>query len=79
MGVTGKFVAVGGLRVLLSCSTWPGRQLLFAVVGPPADERVLVVVLLAVPPLLVVPRRCATNADMDLRSAADKARCVDAR
>ena len=75
MGVTGKFVAVGGLRVLLDCSTWPGRQLLLAVEGPLAVEMVLVVLL----PPLVGPRRWATNADMDLRSAADRARCVDAR
>ena len=50
IGVIGKFVAVGGLRVLLDCSTWPGRQLLFVVVGPPANVRVLVVALLVVPP-----------------------------
>ena len=50
IGATGKFVAVGGLQVLLDCSTWPGRQLLFVVVGPPADVRVLVVALLVVPP-----------------------------
>ena len=73
MGVTGKFVAMGGLQVLLDCSTWPGRQLLFAVVGPPTDVRVLVVVLLVAPPPLVVPRRWAMNADMDLCSAADRA------
>ena len=45
-----KLVAVVGLRVLLDCSTWPGRQLLFVVVGPPANVRVPMVTLLAVPP-----------------------------
>ena len=76
--VSCKLAAAVGLQVLLDCSTWPGCQLLFVVV-PPAGVRVLVVALVADPPPLVAPRRWATKADMALRSAADRARCVDAR
>ena len=45
-----KLVAVVGLQVLLNCSTRPGHQELFMVVAPPADVRVPVDTLLAVPP-----------------------------
>ena len=44
--VTCKLVAAVGLRVLLDCSTWPGRQELFMVVALPADVRVPVDTLL---------------------------------
>ena len=73
-----KSVAAVGLRVLLDCSTWPGRQLLFVEL-PPVGVRVLLVALVVDPPPLVAPRRWATKADMALRSAVDRARCVDAR